>query len=144
MHRRVGVTVLLLVVAVATIAVLSSGRSTDSKLTAVESSAASNPNTAAMRVFLDPETGEVGAQPDPNVAFELDAGTENALRYDDEGLKTTHHANGAVSVDLDGRYQSASVVRLDENGKLMFCTDSASDLEHVHTAVSTPAVPEVK
>lgn len=142
MNRRVGVTVLLLIVGVATAIVLAPGDSTESSAMAVSSNAVTAPG---MRVYLDPETGEVASQIDPNAAIELDEGTQNALRYDDEGLETVHHANGAVSMNLDGRYQSASVVHMDENGKFTFCTDKLADVQSaVNNEVSTPAMPEVK
>lgn len=140
-----GVTVLLLVVSVATVAVLSSGGSTESETAAVTSNANSTVGAEGMRVYLDPETGEVGAQPDPSAVIELDDAMQNALRYDDEGLKTTHHADGSVSMNLEGRYHSASMVHVDENGKRVICTDSADHAKHVvNNEISTPATPEVK
>ena len=142
MNRRVGVTALLLIVGVATAIVLAPGDSTESSAMAVSSNDVTAPG---MRAYLDPETGEVTSKIDPDAAIELDAGTQNALRYDDEGLETVHHANGAVSINLDGRYQSASVVRMDENGKFTFCTDNVADIERAaNEPVSHPATPEVK
>jgi hypothetical protein len=99
-----------------------------------------------MRAYLDPETGRlaVGAMPAAG-EFELDAELQNALRYDDEGLQSVKHADGSVSINLQGRYQSVSVVTLDENGKFSFCTDKLADVESaMNHEVSHPATPEVK
>jgi len=82
-----------------------------------------------LRVFLDPETGETLAAPDPSAVFELDPEVENALRKDTEGLVNVTHPNGAVSIDLDERYQEASIVVIGENGKRIICSGSADEIK---------------
>lgn len=140
-HKRVGVVFLLLVVTAATIALMSPGRSTESAATVSNDGIA--PGTAGMRVFLDPETGDVLSEPDANAVIELDAELENALRRDTVGLPTVKHANGAESIELDGRYQEASIVRIDENGKRIICTDRVANIEKALTE-TTSTTPEVK
>jgi hypothetical protein len=134
------------VVGVAAFAALAPGDSTESSATDVSSAQISAPGGDALRVYLDPETGELtSGTTDPNAVIELEPELQNALRYDDEGLQYKSHANGSVSVDLEGRYQSASVVHKDENGQFTFCTDNPADVERaMNTPVSNPAVPEVK
>ncbi len=86
------------------------------------------PGEAALRATLDPETGKIGTSViQPSVA--LDADTREALRRDSEGLTEIYHANGAVSVNLQGRFQNVSVVRIDENGKLVLCSEDAQQVE---------------
>lgn len=98
-----------------------------------------------MRAYLDPETGKLTVGAMPSGEIELDAELQNALRYDDEGLQSVKHADGSVSINLQGRYQSVSVVKLDENGKFTFCTDNSGEVESaVNNEVSNPATPEVK
>ena len=98
-----------------------------------------------MRAYLDPETGELAVGVVPQGALELDADTQNALRRDSEGLNFVRHSNGAISVDLEGRYQSVSMVRIDENGKAVICTHDAATAEKLlNEPVSTPNTPEVK
>jgi hypothetical protein len=126
----------LLVVAAATLAVLSPGRSTE--VAAVNTDGIA-PGDAGMRVYLDPETGETLSDPDPSAVFELDAELQNAMRRDTEGLENVHHPNGAVSIDLDGRYQEASFVRIDENGKKIICTDNVANIEKALNEPSTTA-----
>ena len=137
--KRVGVVVFLLVVTVAAIAVLSPGSSTQST-TALSSN---DGFEAGMRVYLDPETGEPGAQPSAGAAIELDPELANALRHDDTGLVQVTHPNGAVSMNLEGRYAEATVVRIDENGQKIICTDNMHGLEKNLTD-TTPVTPEVK
>src|SRR5688572_18051330 len=114
-RRRVGITIFLLVVTAAAVAVLSPSGSTEVSTVAVTSDT-SAPGTNGLRVFLDPETGETLAAPDPSAVFELDPEVENALRKDTEGLVNVTHPNGAVSIELDERYQEASIVVIGENG----------------------------
>jgi len=127
-RRRVGITIFLLVVSAAAVAVLSPSGSTEVSTVAVTSDT-SAPGTNGLRVFLDPETGETLAAPDPSAVFELDPEVENALRKDTEGLVNVTHPNGAVSIDLDERYQEASIVVIGENGKRIICSGSADEIK---------------
>ena len=89
-----------------------------------------SPGSAAMRATINPETGELeiraGGPP-----LSLDPATREAMRRDDEGLQQVFHPDGSVSVDLKGRFQSASVARIGEDGKLVICTEHADDVEAV-------------
>jgi hypothetical protein len=103
------------------------------------------PGTAAMRANLNPETGAltVGAG---EIELALDADTREALRRDAEGLKETLHENGAVSIHLQGRFQSASIAHLDENGVVSICSDHADHAERAlnQAAPARETAPEVK
>ena len=134
----------MLVLSAATLVFLSPSSSTDTNGVAVGSGTES-PGTAGMRAYLDPETGELVTGPLPAGALQLDAETENALRRDSEGLEFKHHADGSVSVDLQGRFQHASVARIDENGKIIVCSDNAANVERsLNETVVHSATPEVK
>jgi hypothetical protein len=115
-------------------------------LTSPETSA---PGTAALRAYLDPETGAVTVgTPGSRTALSavaLDPETQNALRRDSEGLVQVHHPDGSVSMDLQGRYQCAAVAHVDENGKIIVCTDDVEGAEHaLQGGATTSATPEVK
>lgn len=106
------------------------------------------PGAAALRANINPETGAVEiTSKAPKSSLNLQ--TLEALRRDTEGLKEVHHPNGAVSVNLEGRFQSVSVARIDKNGKLIVCTE---DKEHVETVLDGEVtadsekaqIPEVK
>jgi hypothetical protein len=96
---------------------------------AVASHDAMAPGEAGLRAFINPETGKV--EVGTGAAFEFDADTENALRRDSEGLVEVRHADGSVSVDLQGRFQSVSMIHVDENGKKFVCTDHAQHASNV-------------
>ena len=104
---------------------------------------AATPGHAALRATIDPETGRREIVAGPSLA--LDHDTQNALRRDTDGLKILHHPNGARSVNLQGRFQSATVARIGPDGKALICTDEA---DHAHNALNAPATsaepPEVK
>jgi hypothetical protein len=95
--------------------------------------------TAAMRVAIDPETGAL--VPDHSLNKGLDADMQNMLNRSSEGLVEVVHPDGHVSVDLQGRFMSASVARIDQDGQLeTTCVESAEALndflngeEHTHT-----------
>jgi len=142
MRKRLGVAILL-VLSAATLIVLSPSSSTD---TNTSGSSAVSSGTAGMMAYLDPETGDVamGRTP-PNSVIELDPDTENALRRDTEGLEVVRHADGSESIDLQGRFQSVSTVRIDENGKAIVCSDNVEGVKTNLTKTTThPATPEVK
>lgn len=104
----------------------------------------SAPGSSAMRVYLDPETGEVTSTPTADATFEIEAALDNALRHDTEGLAQVSHTGGAVSINLDGRYNDVMVVRVDANGKQEFCTGDVKTLAKGMTDTTTPTGPEVK
>ena len=89
-----------------------------------------SPGSAAMRATINPETGELEIRAGGPI-LSLDPATREALRRDDEGLEQVFHPDGSVSVDLKGRFQSASVARIGEDGKLVICTEHADDVEAV-------------
>ena len=84
--------------------------------------------SAALRVAIDPETGSL--VPDLGPVKSLDADLQNMLSRSTVGLEEIHHPDGHVSVDLQGRFMSASVARLDEEGQMeTTCVESAAALE---------------
>ncbi|MDH4036213.1 MAG: hypothetical protein OEX18_00155 [Candidatus Krumholzibacteria bacterium] len=98
-----------------------------------------------MMAYLDPETGELTVGVMPTEPLTLDADTQNALRRDTEGLEIVRHADGSESMDLQGRFQSVSVVRIDQNGNAVVCADNAENVENILTETTVaPATLEVK
>lgn len=89
-----------------------------------------SPGTAAMRIAIDPDTGElVPAQAVRNKAVDSDLAT--MLSKSSEGLVEVHHPDGHVSVDLQGRFMSASLARINADGELeSTCVESAAQAEH--------------
>lgn len=82
--------------------------------------------TAAMRAYINPETGQLEVKRAVVPESELDAETREALRRDTEGLIPVYHADGSVSVNLQGRFQNATVLHKGENGLVTICTSQAN------------------
>ena len=142
--RRVGVSILIVLSSVAGILLLPHHHA-DSTAIAVQSNDVSAPGTAGLKAYLDPETGELTTGPAPASELELDAELQNALRRDDEGLEVVRHPDGSYSMDLQGRFQSVSVVTIDANGKRTICTDNVGAVENVLEGnVPAPNTAEVK
>jgi len=94
--------------------------------------AATAPGEAALRAYIDPETGEMTVGVTSDATLSLDPATQNALRRDSEGLVPVRHADGSVSVNLQGRYQSVSVIHITEDGTRIICNEN---VDAVHNAL---------
>jgi hypothetical protein len=103
---------------------------------------------AAMRVRLDPESGTLLLDTSPmatNKATDLEA----MLSRSDEGLVSEFLPNGTVRVDLQGRFQNASVAHIGADGRIHTnCTDQLHEAQdHLtgtdHAASEAPVL-EVK
>jgi len=58
-------------------------------------------------------------------AQRLAEGIKELVNQSTDGLKSVRHADGSVSLDLEGRFQSVAVAKRDEDGKLiMSCVDN--------------------
>jgi hypothetical protein len=101
---------------------------------------APSPGSAAMRAYVNPETGalEVGVAPVNSPA--LDPDTENALRRDASGLVERRRADGSVSMNLQGRFQSVSVLKMGEEGDVVVCTENADEVDRTLQGETTPEV----
>lgn len=95
---------------------------------------AAAPGEAAMRAVIDPETGRLEVRATPG-RLALDPETRESLRRDSEGLVEIHHPNGAVEVDLQGRFHSVAVARIGKDGKVAVCTE---DMDATETSLNTP------
>lgn len=132
----------MLAMSVATVIAMSPAHTFDS---AVQSTFASNPNTNAdgMRIYLDPETGDVTSTPTGEAATQLDPETANLLRHDSEGLQEVAIPGGGYFLDTDGRYGDVVVLRVDANGSKVICqNDEALVLKGMND--KTPTGAEVK
>jgi len=94
------------------------------EITAIDST----PGAAAMRISIDPETGAL--VPGKVPVAKLDAELEEALSRSGEGLVEVHHPDGSVSIDLQGRFQNASMARIDSSGKLHTTCVNSADAAH--------------
>lgn len=139
-QKRVGVTVLLLLMSVATVIAMSPAHTFES---AVQSTSVTNPGAAAMRIYLDSD-GNVTSTPTDDAVMTIDPDMENLLRHDSEGLTTTTLPNGGVFINTEGRYGDVVVLRVGENGKQTVCVNGEKGYVNSLTDKTTPTGPEVK
>jgi len=75
-------------------------------------------------VPLDSQTGQVRPLTQEE-AQRLAAGLKQLANQSTDGLQSVRHADGSVSMDLQGRFQNVAVAKLDEDGKLtQSCIDN--------------------
>jgi hypothetical protein len=75
-------------------------------------------------VPLDPQTGQVRPLTQEE-AQRLADGLKQLANQSTDGLQSVRHADGSVSIDLQGRFQNVAVAKLDEDGKVIqSCIDN--------------------
>ena len=72
---------------------------------------------AGQTVAVDSQTGKLRA-PTPDEARRLGAALRNYLNRSSQGLIVKTHPNGAQSVDLQGRFQSVSLAKINPDGSV--------------------------
>jgi hypothetical protein len=98
--------------------------------------------TKTVRVFYDPETGEVISVPFRETPS-LSAPVARALIRSTEGLQVFKLENGGKGVHLDGRYKHAFMVRVRPDGSLeTLCTDHSHGAEAFLKAGARDTKPE--
>lgn len=82
------------------------------------------PNAVGLVVAVDPDTGQTRSLTAAE-AQTLADGLKNLVSQSTEGLVQIRRANGTVSVDLQGRFQSALVARKEADGSIVHgCVDN--------------------
>jgi hypothetical protein len=101
------------------------------------------PSPAGAVIGIDPETGRLG-MPTAAQMLELSAAERTGLLRTSDGLTEVVLPDGSVMVDLQGRFMTYSVVRLDGRGGYRFtCAEDAPALWRALTApVAAPALEE--
>jgi hypothetical protein len=102
---------------------------------------ASMPGRAGMVVGIDPETGQLGMPTAAQMA-ELSPREQAMVSRSGAGLTEVRHADGTVSVNLQGRFQEFVVVRFGADGKPVYgCFDDGQALRR---ALQTPPAPPLE
>lgn len=92
-----------------------------------------------MRVFVDPETGEISSLPLDGLSAPL----TKALSRSAEGLRVFELPNGGKGVHLDGRFQHALMVRMNPDGSFeTVCTIHTHEAGEFLHGKATVAAPE--
>lgn len=91
---------------------------------------------AGYRLTVDPNTGEFLDEPAPLPVKDLSASLQNALSTSTDGLAETPGPVDGVKLELQGRFHSTSVARIDGDGKLEApCLTNKNDLDEFVTDV---------
>lgn len=111
---------------------------------APDAAAVAPAGAAGLRAVVDPEHG--GLRPATAEDLALDADLAAKLSRSSEGLEVVTHPGGMQSVDLQGRFQSLTVMTIDADGrKRTACVHDAHDAAALlHGCVPTAPAPEVK
>ena len=121
-----------LVVAATAITVISrqKGRTAQAANREAEKAAATNKQTFVTRrvgnqdILLNPQTGEIKPLT-PQEAQKLANGLAPMLDDSADGLVQVKHADGSVSMDLEGRFQNVTVARVTADGTIeQSCVDN--------------------
>jgi len=76
------------------------------------------------QIPLDPQTGQVRPLTQEE-AQKMADGIKQLVNQSTDGLQSVRHADGSVSVDLQGRFQNIAVAKRNEDGKLtQSCVDN--------------------
>jgi hypothetical protein len=123
------------VVLIAAITVISrqraSARSGEIQATAIQSTAKATRarnyvtrRVAGQDIQIDTQTGEIKPLT-PQEAQQLANGLAPMLDNSTDGLVQVHHADGSVSMDLQGRFQNVAVVKVNTDGTVeQGCVDN--------------------
>ena len=91
-----------------------------------------HPGGTGLQLHLDPETGEATHRPADEAAHSREARLRRVLDRSDAGLEVRELPDGSRIVDLEGRFQSMSVLKADAQGQLQSgCISGARGLEAV-------------
>jgi hypothetical protein len=83
-----------------------------------------NTRTSTQPMSFALQTGQVRPLTQEE-AQKLAEGIKEIVNQSTDGLKSVRHADGSVSMDLEGRFQSVALAKRDEDGKLvMSCVDN--------------------
>ena len=84
-------------------------------------------NAAGQTVVLDRQTGQ--SRPlTPEEAARLAEGLKQMLSQSTEGLVAVHHADGSISMDLQGRFQNVLLAKKEDDGTISTaCVDNVEN-----------------
>jgi len=126
----IGVVGVVIVFAMAAMAISMQAGKAESGKGEPSSSSAANSSHGASKPLRSSQEGQTFSQAQirpltQQEAQQMAEGLKNLVNQSTDGLKQVQHADGSVSMDLEGRFQSAALAKRDENGKLILsCVDS--------------------
>ena len=103
---------------------------------------------SGLRAYVDPETGQLTSQPVTAEQKRASEAVDPTFRQDDEGLQIVYFEDGSSMMDLQGRFEQATVVEVQSDASLRtYCSD-ADHLrlgKHAHAPLATsPSAPSTR
>jgi hypothetical protein len=99
---------------------------------------------AAQKAAIDPATGRLRGITAEEARALIDS-VSRELSQSDEGLTLVYHPNGMISIDLEDRFQSTALVRVEPDGTIRAqCVTTVEEAERFLTGqLPPPAKPVV-
>ena len=91
---------------------------------------------AGMRIFRDPETGEIGPPTEENAAI---IAHDSDVPFDNTKLPTVNLPGGGVELLIDGKIEDAVVMKIDAQGHRVVTCVTDEKAAHKHAPAKTPA-----
>ena len=116
--------VAVVILAIGAISVLSRERSEADKKSQKAAAATMNPKLAPQDLHQDGQTAQAQPLTDEE-AQKLASGLKGMVNQSTDGLVETQHDDGSVSVNLEDRFQSVTVARVNKDGSIsQSCVDN--------------------
>lgn len=116
-----------------------------------EPSAAAGTAEAGLRVYVDPQSGELVSQPVTAEQRHQAATADSMFNEDTSDLVPVQMADGSIMVDLKGRFQQATVATVQADGSIRtYCSDAEHVAQGLHshevlgTALPAAAAPATR
>jgi hypothetical protein len=117
--------VAVVILAIGAISVLSRQRSEADRKSQKTAAATVNPKLAPQDLHQDGQTTQAQQLTDEE-AQKLASGLKGMVNQSTDGLVEVQHADGSVSVNLEDRFQSVTVARVNKDGSIsQSCVDNA-------------------
>ncbi len=119
--------------------------------TVEEGSAAPQPSEAGVKIFIDPKTGQLVAEPttEQRQALDQEISWQESLAKDleipEEKLSPFELSNGGVGVYVGGRFASSLLLHRHEDGSwVLGCAAAGHEEHHLSAGPTTPPALEEK
>jgi hypothetical protein len=124
-RRLIAVAIVMAVLALGAMAAVSlRSQAKDTKAQQANAGTPANLRTNTQPASFVPQTGQIRPLTQEE-AQRLAEGLKKLVNQSTDGLQSVQHADGSVSMDLQGRFQSVAVAKRDENGNVVqSCVDN--------------------
>ncbi len=87
--------------------------------TTAQPSAAPSQSDSGLKVYIDPQTGQIRSEPAPGTeVLQIPAQQQSPFSTSHEGLVEVPAPGGGVKIDLQGRFQTPLIATTDADGRV--------------------------